>query len=252
VQWVTAPYFDKPIRNDLPNSKPMLVLKTHLALTDNESALLQRSEPIFHSASFDLYRLELDDAFANFTDQELAKFEGRRSQLYLHGDYLSTSPEDDCYVQNFDHLTHPLSHAGQGAYSGLKRGENTIAEWQPATWPSATDYRFSMWMHNGEKDALNLWFPVYIEELDSMGHVIEATRIFPDQAETIDGNWSLVEGNFELSPATKKVRIKTIGNALSKATLLVDDLLIRPAHVDIYSDEVADRLYFNNLWLRTK
>ena len=53
-------------------------------------------------------------------------------------------------------------------------------------------------MYNGEKDALNLWFRLIVEEHDPDTDQIFRTTIFPEHSEAIYGNWSLIEGVFRI------------------------------------------------------
>lgn len=250
IQLVSAPYYNKPIRHDFPNEKPFLILKTHLPLTANETTLLQQAECVYHGESFDLYRLNFHAAFENQAPRLMEQFNNQRGSLHRHGPMLTTTPEDKCYLQTFDGLSQPIRHRGVGAFGGFKKGENNIAEWKPNAVDTSVSYHVSMWMHNGEQDALNMWFPISIEAIDANGQIVQTLRIFPDQAETIDGDWSLVEGEFQWKDPNTTLRIRSVGHPLSKARLYVDDLLIRPTNVDVWVESQDAGLSYNNHWIK--
>ena len=104
-----------------------------------------------------------------------------------------------------------------------------------------------MWMYNGVQDALNDWFPLIIEECDEAKNVSGSIICLPEESEVIFGNWSLVEGVFEVKNPKNKIYIITNGKDSYKEALFTDDLLIVEEGVDVYSlNNNKDKLFFNN------
>jgi len=102
-------------------------------------------------------------------------------------------------------------------------------------------------MYNAEPDALNLWFRFIIEEYDEVNNKWYTTTIFPEFAETINGDWSLVEGVFSVKDSKNRISIVTKGKKNSKASLHADDLLIWETGTDVYRPEENGRsLFYNN------
>jgi hypothetical protein len=153
------------------------------------------------------------------------------------------------FYNNFEDRPSSRSFRGKGAYQGTKKGKNTFAEFAPGTFAPGEKYRMSMWMYNGEEDALNLWFRVLIEEYNPATDQWHTTTFFPEQSEVLFGNWSLVEGEFSVQSAQSHVYIVSKGKENSKAGLTADDLLIRAAGMDVYQMQ-DDTLFYNNHKIR--
>jgi len=106
-------------------------------------------------------------------------------------------------------------------------------------------------MYNGIPDALNNWLRFIIEEFDESKNAWISTEILPEQSEVINGNWSLVEGTFEVMNSKSRIYITTKGKDDSKQPLYVDDLLIREVGVDVYKME-GNSLFYNNHDIKVK
>ena len=108
-------------------------------------------------------------------------------------------------------------------------------------------YSVSLWMYNGQKDAINDWFRFIIEEFDEEKNSWVSTTCFPAESEVINGDWSLVESTFEIKNPKSRIFIVTKGKDNSRADLFADDLLITETGVDVYGfDENSKRLFYNN------
>ncbi|MBK6965195.1 MAG: hypothetical protein IPH20_14970 [Bacteroidales bacterium] len=96
-------------------------------------------------------------------------------------------------------------------------------------------------------DALNMWFRFIVEEYDEQADTWKSTTWFPEHSEVINGDWSLVEGVFEVSNPKNRIYIVTIGKKEAKEPLFIDDLLIRENGTDVYRFTVGDStLFYNN------
>jgi hypothetical protein len=102
-------------------------------------------------------------------------------------------------------------------------------------------------MFNGRPDALNLYFRFVVEEYNEQSDSWESTTFFPDQSEVINGDWSLVEGVFEVRNPQSRIYIATIGTKDAKGPLFLDELLIREKGTDVYRLSPEDSsLFYNN------
>jgi hypothetical protein len=109
-----------------------------------------------------------------------------------------------------------------------------LAEFPTHTFTNGVSYSASIWMSNKERDALNLWFRFMVLEKDvKTGEYIE-TFCLPEQSETIFGDWSLIELNFQVKDFSNEVAIISIGKENSKARLIADELLVREANCAVY------------------
>lgn len=108
----------------------------------------------------------------------------------------------------------------------------------------------SLWMYNGAKDALNLGRRLIIEEYDVASDTCHAATKFPEHAETIFGDWSLIETSFTITNALNPIQIVTKDKTNSKATLHTDDLLIKQLETtEIKIDTVNYSAFYNNHYI---
>lgn len=238
VQLISPDYYDKPIAMDFPSQKPFLIVKASDDLSQNERDILDKCSLVYESDEVSLYKLELDDLFRSSVHERTADFEAEKPDLYFRdGLYVSDSLAFVSF-NKFEGLESEIARSGKGAFRGTKTGKNVLAEFGPGTFDSAHTYDFSMWMHNGEPDALNGWLRLLIEEYDVANDQWTTTTFFPEFAETVDGNWSLMTGQFEVKNPGSHIYISTKGKERQKATLIVDDLLVKTSGVKVYVDGI--------------
>jgi len=175
----------------------------------------------------------------------------RYNHLIEQDGFLVSAHSSVLHYDGFDTAPSDVVFKGAGGFSGVKKGKNTLAEFGPNTFSKNTVYDFSIWMHNGEQDALNLWFRCIIEEYDAQTDQWYSTTFFPDQSEVINGDWSLVEGTFEVRNPKNKIYLVTKGKKDAKAAFHADELLIKESGVDVYrSMDEEGMLFFNNHWVQ--
>ncbi len=222
-------------------------MKTGANFTTYEKAIIEKAEPIDFADGLGIMRLSKEALFENEGPVIRARFEADSSQLNQRNGYFLSDTCSVLYHDGFENQDSPLPFAGNGGYHGLKKGENKLAVFTANTFLKDRDYDVSIWMHNGEKDALNLWFRFLIEEYDAPSNQWFRTTFFPEFSEVIYGDWSLVEGSFRVHDPANVVQIVTRGKANSKATFNADELLIKDKGVKVFKlldDEQT--LFYNN------
>ncbi len=246
VQIVTPDYYKKTIEPDLPDSRPFLVIRTGDPLTACEELLFRKCKPVFQGKDVSLYRLDKKSLFSNSSAEVMAEFMQKRAS-FITKDRFSLSDSSFVYYDSFEQKQSEHPFRGKGGFRSEKKNKNVLAEFAPGTFKSGKKYMASAWMFNGLPDALNLYFRFIIEEYDESADSWESTTCFPDQSETINGNWSLVEGEFEVRNPGNRIYIVTIGTRDAKGPLFIDDLLVREAAVDVYYKDDNDKtLFYNN------
>jgi len=246
VQIVTPDYYKKAIEADLPDNRPFLVIRTADPITPYEELLFNKCKPVFQGKEVSLYRLDKKSLLSNSSAEVKAGFMQRRSS-FITKDLFSLSDSSFVYYDSYEqtHSEHPFR--GKGGFRSEKKNKNVLAEFAPGTFEKGKKYMASAWMYNGLPDALNLYFRFIIEEYDEPADSWESTIYFPDQSETINGDWSLVEGEFEVKNPGNRIYIVTIGTRDAKGPLFIDDLLIRESGKDVYSIAgPGNALFFNN------
>ncbi|MFO0479091.1 MAG: hypothetical protein ACK50L_10005 [Bacteroidota bacterium] len=246
VQIVSPAFYTKQIQYDLKSTKPFLVITTNDGMTDYEKEILQKCKALYISEEISIYSLQPEDLFHNHSNEVFEKYQRAKANLYYNQTFQASSDSSFLYYNGFEKSTSKHVFRGKGGFQSLKAGKNTFAEFAPNTFKTGKTYHVSLWMYNGMKDALNDWFRFIIEEHDNETGNINSTTYFPEQIETIHGNWSLLEGTFEVKNTKSKILIITKGKEHATQELFVDDLLIKENGVDIYKLVNNNELFYNN------
>ena len=247
VQLVTPNYYPKPISHDLPSTKPLLLLVTGTGLTPYEASLAAKGEKLFKSGDTEWLSITPQALFADESPSVISKFTNRLNRLVADKGFLTSEPGAVIWYDDFEHQTNDTAFRGKGSYGAMKRGKHTLASLPPGTFKAGEEYKLSVWMYNGEPDALNLWLRLVVEEYDARANTWHTTTFFPEQAETLAGDWSLAEGTFKIQNPVNQVYIATIGHADAKPRLHADDLLIQRVNTDVYRTDSSNHfLFFNN------
>ncbi len=246
VQIVSPNYYPKRITNDLPGKKPFLIVKTGDRFTNYEQAILEKADALSDHGNFALLRITYEDLFSDDAPAVIEAYQQKLPHLARQDAFYVTEPSSVLYYHSFEESPSDKSFRGKGSRTAIKKGKNTFAEFAPNTFEAGKEYDLSIWMHNGEQDALNLWFRLIVEEYDAEKDHWYSTTFFPEQAEVINGNWSLVEGTFSVHHPKNSIYIVSKGKENSRAGLHVDDILVKEKGVDVYRMEKDGVLFFNN------
>jgi len=247
VQLVSPDYYPKEIKADIQEEKAFLVIRSKSPLTQYEEELALKCDTVFSGKDFYILSLQLPDLFHSNSARIYKDYHSNKPAFYFSDPFYKTDSSSLVYYNNFEDNTSPISFRGNGAYCSVKRGVNNLASFNPDTFSAEVIYQVNLWMYNAEPDALNLWFRLILEEYDESTGEVFHTTYFPDNSETIFGDWSLVEGDFRVRDPKNVISIMTIGKEDSKASLYADDLLIIKAGDSVYRfDEEENSLFFNN------
>jgi hypothetical protein len=247
VQMVSPNYYVKEIVNDFKSNKPFLIIKTGTSLTKYEKAIMAKSERIYKNGNIELLKIEFEKLFSDDRNQKINEFYRIQPKLIKQDSFYVSKYSSVLYYSGFENVKSDTVYRGSGSFVSFKKGKNILVEFPPRTFKKKKKYDLSLWMFNGVPDALNLYFRVVIEEYDEQSNEWYTTTFFPESAEVIDNNWSLIEGTFKVHDPNNKIYIVTIGKDNSKATLHVDDILIKERGVIIYKvNEEDSTLFYNN------
>jgi hypothetical protein len=247
VQMVSPDFYKKTIEADLPDNRPFLVICTRDGITGYEEDILKKCTPLYQSGEISLYSLQKSDLFRSSAPDIVENFRALENSLLRKDEFYLTKDPSIFYYNDFETLTSEKPFRGKGGFQSVKRDKNVLAEFGPGTFSSGKSYHLSAWMFNGRPDALNLYFRFIVEEYNEQSDFWESTTFFPDQSEVINGDWSLVEGVFEVRNPQSRIYIVTIGTKDAKGPLFIDDLLIGDKGVDVYRLSPEDStLFYNN------
>lgn len=249
VQIVSPSFYPKEIVNDIKSSKLFLIIKSDEKLSEYEKALADRAVPVFSGKNISCYEISVESLFANEADKYITDYENLKPELHSEGGFLMKDTGNFFYYDGFENNICDTNFRGNGAFSGFKKGENILAAFEAGTFSENSEYIISAWMFHGMNDALNLWFRFIAEEYDEKNGSWHSTTCFPETSQTLYNNWSLVEFSFRIKNSGNKVFLKTIGKKDSKASLHIDDILIRDCNNVIYKeteDKGVKSLFYNN------
>lgn len=245
VQLVSPNFYKKEIVNDLKSEKPFLVLRTKNKITEYEKDIFKYCKAIYESEEISIYSLEKEDLFKIRSKDVLDKFFSEKDKLFENSGFLVSKDSTFLYYDSFENMQSEYIFRGKGGFKSVKKGKNTLAEFASNTFEKGKEYKVSIWMYNGLKDALNMWFRFIIEEYNKETDTWTSTVYLPEQSEVINGNWSLVEGSFKVKNPKSKIYIVTKGTDEEYQAFFADDLLVTEKGVDVYS--LSDSaLFFNN------
>jgi len=246
IQLLSPAFYKKEIRNDFNNSKPVLVIKTPYILSEYERDLLNHAILIYSCDKFDLYRLDFDKLFYNVSNYIYTDFLKKQRTLFPSKGFLVSNPNSFLFYTSYEDSKSEIVFRGRGAYKSHKKGRNLLAEFNPNTFAEKKKYQIALWMYNGGLDALNHRLKLTIEECDVEKNISYKTSFFPEEAKVINGDWSLVEGEFKVNDSKNPVYITSEGRNSEKSWLYVDDLLIYEAGDTIYKLNNETRVLFYN------
>jgi hypothetical protein len=247
VQIISPSFYKKNIMKDMHDKRPFLVIRTRDLITKYEEGILQKCNIVYSSDEISIYSISRDELFRNNARTILNKYFQDKPSLFSRESFYLSDNSSFFFYDGFEGLKSDKPFRGKGGFQSIKKGTNTLAEFPPNTFSPVKKYHVSIWMFNGIKDALNLWFRLMVEEYDKENRTYELTTIIPEQSEVIYGNWSLVEGSFQVKNTRDKVHIVTKGQNDSKAAFFADDLLVKEESTDVYKlNKIGDTLFYNN------
>lgn len=227
VQTMSPGYYEKNIIPDIKSDKPFLIIFSKEELSKYEKDILDRAKPISKNNEFELYSISINDFFINTTQKEIDFYHKIKGQLNEYKGFLSSDTNAFLYFDGFDDKksTHVLS--GGGALSGPKKNYHKLTSFVAGTFEISTRYTASFWMYNqGEnfgQDMLNCMFILQEKDADNSKW---SKIVNPMNSLVINGNWTLVEMNFEINNPNADITFLLKGNELSKKDLYIDNFMI--------------------------
>lgn len=247
VQIVTPNIYKKLITNDLPSEKPFLIIES-AELTKYENDLKNRSSVIYGTNDFRVREISKSKLLDIDSTKILSELDDLKTSLGFemeifhtpapaYNNILTTDSTSFFYQNNFNKFPSKFARYSEGAFERTKRGENELTKFSSNTFEKNKTYILSAWFFNGQNDALNDWFRFIVEERNPKTGEFKYTTCFPEFSEVIDGDWSLVEMDFQVDFSENEIRIITIGKELTlDLPLYIDDLMIREKGVDIFEE----------------
>ncbi len=238
LQIISAPFYNKKIAADMPSDKPVLIARSNKyePVSHWEQWILDRSRFIVSDEDgHSFYELKINDLFDNQCNNILKEFEERRPSLFKKNGWLLQDSTAYIVHEDFDSLESIHTFRGAGAFDCPKTGSHMIKEFatSPENEFSDQEYHMRVWVYNGEMDVMNYVFFVTKGFDGTALHDLNVSR--PDEATTINGDWSLIEFSF-VAPAGKyqNIQISSYSSLDSKLRIYIDDLVVYTKPGSVY------------------
>ncbi len=248
MQLIMEPYNYYDIIECWPNGKPFLVLFAKSGiLTIPEQLIKDKAELITFNDDVEIRKIYKAD-FEKILSDHKAKIENEfcERELFTFDYFMSTDSVKNFIYNGFGDQKPGETSIGEVCYSGSIKRYNVILERQIENMDTSKTYCVSFWTKNMDKDM----YPrtVLISELfNSQGEKYRRDQFeLKDRIRIIDSNgWGLIEYKIQFKENSGKIKISLKNYLLTKGTLDVDELLIRPEDTDVYLD-MGNIKYKNN------
>ena len=254
LQLLSAPYYPKKIKEDLPSDKAVLLVRSNNDeyISPAEQSILDKAKLIAQNeAGYGFYELQLNQLFKDETKQVIQEFETTKESMYQKKGWYVQDSTTYIVEDGFDARIEEISLYGGGALRLPKEGSNLIKEFKtaPENQSQEVEYHLRIWVYNGKMDAMNYVFFV-TKGFDGQAlHDFNVSR--PDEATTIMGDWSLVSFNFKVPAGSfQSIQLSSYSALQSKTHIIVDELLVYTKSSNVYKvlekkDSQTRQLIFN-------
>ena len=251
TQIVSAPWYHKPIADQLTRDREILIVRSDEPLTANEAAIIALARPVDSIPGIRLYAIHPDELFKVRSDEVLRAFQGIRRSLVEKNGLLVSDSNATAILVDFEDRPSLKAHRGSGAFTGNKLGVNTVAEIELRGVRLGEEMELSAWMYNGAPESLNLGLRLEVVQIDPSGTGNHVDSTLPNEAETVDGDWSLVIMRFRTLSDDPQIHVRTVCLGYHERDLILDDLLIRVPKGSVYrvlegSADDPSKLFYNN------
>ncbi len=233
------------IVNDGRNIAVVILLSDTVNLNSKEKILLSKCKPIALSDSYAIYSLSVE-GLINYKEPEISA-----NLLSSTTDSIwSNPPEVFYYYDNLDTFTSREEDLGKGAYEGVKNRWNQVFKISTAQMDTGRVYNLSYWYYNHVWD--QTFNTAIVHETDSAGETMQWLYYSPLEARVVDGWWYYSEFQFSLKSKNTALALLFNGEEKFEPWFAVDEVLLRPADVDIIRKDVKDstmHFYKNGLLL---
>jgi len=237
-----------PVLKDLPDHRPLLIIVRKEMLDSNEKAILDLAVLIGKSIEYEIYSLDPDRLNVLVENRYNAvKMEFSSARKFPAGNFIATDSAVEYFYNSFD--THKGNgYRGGGTYSGKIHEFNSIYD---STIAHSGNYTASFWVNHIGDDV----YPRLIIEIFASDPAGKAPPYYFMsnallQLKAIDGNWGLDEIPVIIPAENSHLKITVWNSEMKKNDFFeIDELLIRPAAVDLYqinNDTITrnNRTYF--------
>jgi len=249
IQGMGPDWYPKPIASRFQPNDTILMILTGSPMDRYDQATAAHAHELMRSGPYALLAITAKELFADRAKERVQHFEAARDSLYRSGAWYFSKPDTFLLTDGFEGLPATHVRSGQGAFSGLKRDFNVVAQLPAAVMDTGVTYLASFWYYN--QGPMRCHAFVGIDDVDpTTGQGAWSYYTDPRFARTIVGDWSMVELPFRSGGKHHELKLFISGEAYDHDSIWVDDLSIRVADVDLYRmDSLSGKLWYNGHWI---
>ncbi|MCB0638367.1 MAG: hypothetical protein KDC54_17175, partial [Lewinella sp.] len=248
LQLVTEPYRPPALLDDLPTDQPLLMLWDAERVTefgDRYSHLTEAAELVYQKDPLRLYELPLA-SFAERLDSQRARVQTALNTLpEIQPGWYAADSTASWFYNNYDSGASEAAYLGKAGFSGVMTYWNRLVD---TVWTSdyTGDIVLSCWLYlNRDRNART---ELKYRELDgATGEVLSEFGLQARQAATVfDANgWALIEWTVPRQRTYSRLEWILTNTELGERELWADEVLVRPAGLDLYR-RLQDGIWWNN------
>ncbi len=214
----------KPLLNNLPSQKPILLLVTPQPLTMAEQRLVGLARKITSTPEVTLYELPISALAATTTAAERAKAVALLPTLVPRAGLYTTTGKGAIY-RDFGQQPDRRGRLGAGAWYEPLDKFSTLYDGPLPTPADTGRYEASVWVNARTGYGLGgMQVKVYRQ-----GVMVELRSTDARHVTDVDGDWVRVVLEFRRPPGADRLEV-----LYENRDLLADDLLIRPLDTNVY------------------
>lgn len=250
MQLATEPYRAPSLIDDFPDDRPLLMMldqREYEKVQERYEHLLDGADLIYSEGDrLRLYRQPIR-AFAERLDNKKRKLErliNRDTNLIWKGGFASYDSLATYYYEGFDNAEAEEIYFGPAGYQGVASQPNILAI--PNLKQSAeADYELSLWVYIADDRRSRA--ALQLDEYDAQGnHLRQYKQDIHRLIDLFDNNgWAMVELPFKPASAESTFTLTIQNKRLRGQRILLDELLVRPAKLDLYG-KPDGQIWWNN------
>ncbi|GAB5554029.1 MAG: hypothetical protein Sapg2KO_36200 [Saprospiraceae bacterium] len=241
MQLATEPYRYPTLLDTLPNQKPLLMLldqREYEKEKERYEHLLDGATLIYSKGD----RLRLYDLPLNSFEKRLEKrilevntSVAQDTTLNWEDNFAINTDSLGYFYNSMDDQKGTRHYFGEGGYEGLLKNNNTFDIPSLVNQKAEQDYELSIWLYIADDRRTHASFT--LSEYDQNNQLIRQNSVQGFRAiDLFDNNgWAMLEMDFKPAAADSHFQLTVSFPRLSKASVSLDELLVRPKKLDVYS-----------------
>ncbi len=237
----------------LPDDRPFLVLRMNgYEATQTERWLLREAIPLLSNDKFTLMSLSTGQIKSFHETWRRSIFQKYSTQRLASRDGFLVS-DSSAFFRHipFEEMVADVPFRGAGAFTFQARKQTILYAGKLDQVAKGVPVTIGFWIYRYQNDACLRTELKIIQKNSSTGETVQETETrFFDHLKTFQGEWALVELDFETVDVDETVEISVHHTVLPKASFVIDELLIREKGLDVWSSGEKFLIYNGRQFVR--